>query len=91
MLVAGVLERRHIVLIDTGACATREGVVVDNPVGEPAREIVEVDFDSGRFGGAAGEEDGGREGGGVEGGGGIGGVEEGVEKRVEDEDEEEGG
>lgn len=72
-------------------CTTREGVVADDTVGEPAGEIVKEDFYGGEFGAAGSEEDGG---GGVEGeggieGGGIGRVEEGVEYCIEDEEEEE--
>jgi len=72
-------------------CTTREGVVADDAVGEPAGEIVKEDFYGGEFGAGASEENGG---GGVEGeggveGGGIGWVEEGVEDCIEDEEEKE--
>lgn len=90
--MAGVLERGDVIVFFLGkACATREGVVADNAVGESAGEIVKEDIYGGDFGGASSEEDGG---GGVEGeggveGGGIGGEEEGVEDCVEDEEDEE--
>jgi len=63
--------------------------VVNNSVGKPFREIVEVNLDRRGFGSAGGgEEDGGsgggveREGGGIESGR-IGGLEKGVEESVE--------
>lgn len=62
--------------------------MVNNSVGKPFREIVEVNLDRRGIGSGGGEENGGscggveREGGGIESGG-IGGLEEGVEESVE--------
>lgn len=61
--------------------------MVNNSVGKPFREIVEVNLDRRGFGSGGGEEDGGSggvesEGGGIEGGR-IGGLEEGVEESIE--------
>lgn len=61
--------------------------MVNNSVGKPFGEIVEVNLDRRGFGSGGGEENGGsggveREGGGIEGGR-IGWLEEGVEESVE--------
>lgn len=94
MLVAGVLERRHVV---GGAAAACERVLLDDAVGEARWEVVEVDLDGGGSDGGGGEgdevgDDGVGDGGeGGEGGGDGGGGEEGVEEGVEDDDEDDGG
>lgn len=87
-----------------GPATTRQGMVLDDSIGEPSGQIIEVDFDGGFLGkilaGDPAEDDGGGGGGGVVGvkgesgvelGGIINGVKEGVEESVHDQDKEKSG
>lgn len=93
MLVTRVLERRHVV---SGPAAAGQRVLLDDAVGEPGREVVEVHIDGlgGEIGLAfagnhrgvgGGDLDGGK---GGEGRRNSGGAEEGVEEGVDDHNED---